>query len=125
MSMVVCGKLLFAQHHLLHKEVTLNEAQYQYRLIKKVEKLLPGCFILRNDPRHIQGVPDVLILYKNKWAMLEVKLAGDANIQPNQEYYVGLLNDMSFASFINPQNEEEILGDLQHAFGLARETRVS
>jgi len=103
----------------------MTETQYQYKLIKKLEKLLPGCLILKNDPRHMQGVPDVLVLYHNKWAMLEVKLSGDASIQPNQEYYVGLLNDMSFASFINPQNEEDVLRDLQHALRPTRQARVS
>jgi hypothetical protein len=103
----------------------MSESQYQYKLIKKIEKLLPGCLILKNDPKHRQGVPDILILLHNKWAMLEVKLSGDANIQPNQEYYVELLNDMSFASFINPQNEEAVLSDLQHALRPSRKARVS
>lgn len=102
----------------------MNEKQYQYRLIKRIEKMLPGCLVLKNDPRQIQGVPDVLVLHHNKWAMLEVKMTDDARIQPNQEYYVGLLNDMSFASFINPQNEEDVLGDLQHALRPTRKARV-
>jgi hypothetical protein len=102
----------------------MTETQYQRNLIRKIRDLLPGCVILKNDPRYVQGVPDIVILYCNKWAMLEIKISDEANIQPNQEYYVGLLNGMSFASFINPENEEDVLGDLQRSFKLAGKARI-
>lgn len=92
--------------------------------MKKIQDLIPECLILKNDPRYIQGVPDILILYKNQWAMLEIKLSGDASVQPNQQYYVDTLDNMSFASFINPQNEEDVLIDLQQSFGIVREARI-
>lgn len=103
----------------------MKESQYQARLIKKIRQLLPGCVILKNDPTYMQGVPDILILYNTEWAMLEVKMFDDARTQPNQEYYIGILDSMSFASFINPQNEEAVLHDLQRSFGIVRETRIS
>ena len=96
----------------------MNETQYQGKLIKKLRNLFPGCVILKNDPTWIQGVPDILILFLNTWAMLEVKMNDDSSIQPNQEYYIDLLNDMSFASFIRPENEEDVLYALQQSFGL-------
>lgn len=97
----------------------MSESRYQRKLIAKLRVLFPDCIIMRNDPRYVQGVPDILILFNDRWAMLEVKLDGESSIQPNQEYYVGLFNNMSFASFINPDNEEEVLGDLQHALRAA------
>ena len=103
----------------------MREAQYQAKLIKKIRDILPGCVILKNDPSYMQGVPDILILFGSTWAMLEVKLTGDSDLQPNQDYYVGLLDEMSFASFINPENEEDVLNDLQFAFGFDRPTRIS
>lgn len=102
----------------------MNEKAYQQKLIHKIESLIPGCVILKNDPQVIQGMPDLLILFSCTWAALEVKLTSDASIQPNQEYYINLLDDMSFASFINPENEEDVLRDLQYAFGLVRQARV-
>lgn len=98
----------------------MNEATYQRQLLKRIQGYFPYCFILRNDPRHIQGVPDILILFGNTWAMLEVKMADYSDQQPNQDYYIQKFNEMSFAAFINPGNEEEVLNELQQALGLTR-----
>ncbi len=95
-----------------------SEAAYQAKLIKKLEKLFPGCYIRKNDPAETQGIPDILILYGNRWAQLEVKLSDTASKQPNQQFYVDMFNEMSFASFINPQNENEVLDELQKALSL-------
>lgn len=103
----------------------MRESQYQAKLIKRIRKLLPGCVVLLNDPRGVQGVPDILILFNNKWAMLEVKLSDEANVQPNQKYYIDLFDEMSFASFINPYNEEAVLRDLQQSFEFVGEARIS
>lgn len=101
------------------------ESVYQSKLIKKLKQLFPGCVILKNDTDYLQGIPDLLILWQNKWAMLEVKGFVDAPEQPNQQYYVDLLDGMSFAAFISPETEEDVLYDLQQSFGSRRTTRVS
>jgi hypothetical protein len=103
----------------------MREMQYQAKLIRKVQQLLPGCQIIKLDPRETQGIPDILILYRNQWAMLEVKMAPTSAEQPNQDYYVNLFDEMSFASFINPENEEEVLNALQSTLGSDREARLS
>lgn len=97
-----------------------NEATYQRVLIGRIQQLLPDCFIIKNDASARQGIPDILILWGSRWAMLEVKLSEQAPIQSNQEYYVEMFNDMAFASFIWPENEEEVLHDLQSALGAFR-----
>ena len=95
-----------------------NEAAYQRKLIKKLQIMFPGCFILKNDPSANQGIPDILILFGRRWAMLEVKPNDRAHVQPNQRHYVELFDDMSFAEFICPENEAEVLHALQYTFEL-------
>lgn len=90
------------------------ESGFQDRLVKNLKDLFPGCMVFKMD--QIQGIPDLLILYKNKWASLECKKSTGAKKQPNQEYYVGLMNEMSFSRFICPENKEEVLHELQQAF---------
>ena len=71
---------------------------------------------MKNDSSYIQGIPDLLILHNDKWASLECKKTANANRQPNQEYYVGIMNEMSFSRFIYPENKEEVLSELRKAF---------
>lgn len=101
------------------------EKDFQAKLIKDLKERFDGCVVMKTDPSYIQGIPDILVLYKNKWALLECKKDSNASKQPNQEYYVDLLNRMSFSRFINPENKEEVLNDLQHTFKSGRATRVS
>lgn len=95
----------------------MRESGYQSKVIKRLEKEFPGCVVIRNDPRYIQGIPDLLILYGNTWAMLEVKMSSDAPTRPNQRHYVESFGLMSYSAFIYPENEEKVLDDLQRTFG--------
>lgn len=101
------------------------ESQFQAKLIKELSEIFEGCVVIKNDSCYIQGFPDLLILYKDKWAALECKRCKSARQQANQEYYIDTLDEMSFASFICPANKEEVLDELQHTFASRRPTRVS
>lgn len=103
----------------------MTEAQYQRGLIPRIRRRFPGCKVFKNDPQQEQGVPDLLILYKGFWAMLEVKMDGDSAVQANQRHRVAAYNDMSYAAFITPNTEEAILDEIQHAFGIVGSARVS
>jgi hypothetical protein len=103
----------------------MTENIYQTRLIKKLERLFPGCVILKQDSALRQGIPDLILLWGRYWASLEVKANADASSQPNQGYYIERLNEMSFATYIYPENEEEVLNALQQAFKPPRRARVS
>ena len=93
------------------------ERNFQANLIREIKVLFPGCMVLKNDSGYIQGIPDLLVLYKNKWATLECKKHKWESRQPNQEYYVNMMNVMSFSKFIYPENKEDVLYELQQTFG--------
>lgn len=94
----------------------MRERDYQAQLIKTLHSLFPGSLILKNDAGLLQGIPDLLILYKTKWAALEVKASARSPHQPNQEFYIRELDQMSYARFIFPENEEEVLRGIQQIF---------
>ncbi len=102
----------------------MRESVYQAQLIKTLRRKFKGCVILKNDADYLQGIPDLLILYENTWFALEVKPHGKASVRPNQNHYIDLLDDMSFAAFIYPENQNEVLYDLQQAFQSHRSARV-
>lgn len=93
------------------------ENQFQSKLKKTLKEMFPGCMVFKMDTRDNPGVPDLLILYKDKWATLECKRGGNATKQPRQPYYVDKMNQMSFSAFIFPENQKEVLDDLRRAFG--------
>lgn len=92
------------------------ERDYQAKLIKKIKDQFPGCIVMKNDSSYIQGIPDLLVLYRDKWASLEVKRSATASHRPNQEYYVDLMDGMSFSRFISPDNEKEVLHEMEQSF---------
>ena len=103
----------------------MRESEFQAHLIKTLKTLLPDCVVLKNDSSYMQGVPDLLILFNDRWAMLEVKASANAAQQPNQQIWVEQFNEMSFSAFIYPENEGVVLRALQRSFGLGGPTRVS
>lgn len=103
----------------------MTENQYQAKLIKRLESMFPGCVIMKTDSSYRQGMPDLVILWQKWWAALELKARANSARQPNQDYYIEGLDDMSFAAYIYPENEEEVLDALQQAFKSPRRARVS
>lgn len=101
-----------------------NENVYQAKLIKKIKTLLPDAIVMKNDPTYIQGIPDLTIINGDRWATLEVKRSAHATARPNQKEYVERMNNMSFSRFIFPENESEVLNELQQALCTRRSTRI-
>jgi hypothetical protein len=100
------------------------EGTFKLKLIRELEQLYPGAVILKNDANRHQGIPDHLILYGPHWAAFEAKASSRASHRPNQDYFIDLLNEMSFASFVYPQNKEKFLDELQQALRPGRRARV-
>jgi len=94
----------------------MRESEFQQRIIKDIEELLPGVFVLKNDPTYIQGFPDLIILWQDIWAALEVKRSSDSSFQPNQEFYINILDNMAFCRVIYPENRDKVLDELELYF---------
>lgn len=92
------------------------ERDYQKKLVKKLKATFPGCIVVKNDAQLKQGIPDLLVLYKDKWVALEVKQSATASHRPNQDGYVERMNEMSYATFIYPENEEAVFKELEEVF---------
>ena len=93
----------------------MQESYFQTKVKRNIKKVLPGSIVLKIPGTILQGFPDLLILYKSRWAALECKISEKASKRPNQSFWVDKLNQMSFARFIFPENERTVLHDLQQA----------
>jgi hypothetical protein len=84
-------------------------------VIARLRSIFPDAIIIKGDANFLQGIPDLLLLWNDRWAALECKANQASSLQPNQSYYVDMMNEWSFASFIYPENEEAVLYALQLA----------
>lgn len=94
----------------------MRESKFQSKLIKELKERFPGCMILKNDSSYIQGIPDLSIFWGERWGTLECKKSASEKHQPNQDKYVERMNNMSFSSFIFPENKEEVLDAMEKNF---------
>lgn len=92
------------------------ENKFKTKLKKELESRFDGCIVTHMDAGDIQGIPDLLILYNDRWATLEGKKNANASHRPNQDYYVKKMNNMSFSRFIYPENKDEVLNELEEYF---------
>lgn len=109
----------------IYTKTKKKENRFQKEVIDEIKSRMPDAIVLKNDPNYIQGIPDLLILNGPRWGALEVKRGIDAVHQPNQDYYVNRMNDMSFAAFIFPENKEFILDRLETSLSKEDDMNVS
>lgn len=94
----------------------MKESKFQSTLIKELKSEFPGAIVVKGNSTYKQGIPDLIVLYNDRWAALEVKDSATARKRPNQDYYVDVMGEMSYAAFIYPENKEEVFSELQRTF---------
>lgn len=99
------------------------ESAFEHDLVKDLERMYPGAYVIKNHPNYRQGFPDRLFLFGNFWAAFDTKRDASAPVQPNQEHYISRLNRMSFAMFVYPENKEEFLDEIQRQVNASGATR--
>lgn len=97
-----------------------GRAGFQRHVIARLRVIFPEAIIIKGDANYLQGIPDLLLLWNSRWAALECKANQSSQLQPNQGYYVDKMNQWSFAAFIFPENEDEVLDALQSALRRSR-----
>lgn len=99
------------------------ESKFQAETIKMIRKMLPGCIIMKTNPNYLQGIPDTLVLFGPRWALIEFKRSENEPFQPNQEWYIEHLNAMSYSTMMCPENRKMKLDELQYALRTGGPTR--
>lgn len=115
-KLIVASTFTLDFYHFRRKRMLENK--FKTKLCNYLSKTYPGCIITHNDPTETQGIPDITVLYGKKWIMLEGKKTGTASHRANQDYYVEHANKMSFARFIYPENEKEVLNEIDEFFSV-------
>ena len=112
----LCYSFYFCNSIFGENTIMKKESKFQRELIEEIETRFPGSIVLKNDADYIQGIPDLTVLWGKHWAVLECKRYKGASRQPNQPYYVKLLDGMSFSRFVEPSNKEEVLNAMEQTF---------
>lgn len=92
------------------------ESNFQAKVIKEIKERMPAAIINKGDSS--QGYPDWIVCYKDKWAALEFKKSENSKRQPNQDFYINIINDWTMAAFICPENKMEVLNEFYAFFGV-------
>lgn len=91
------------------------EGKFKAQTKTIISEMFPGCY-MHEMKAGAQGIPDTLIIFGERWALLEFKESKQAKKRPNQEYYVNKFDSMGFARFVYPENVDEVLDDLERWF---------
>jgi len=98
------------------------EGKFKAKLIEKLEERYPDFIITKLEADLKNGIPDIVILGdKKRWATLEAKKNKEEVTKPRrnkkaQDYYVSKMGKMGYSSYVYPENEEEVLSELEDYF---------
>jgi hypothetical protein len=96
-----------------------KESEFKSKLYKEIRERFPGSEVLPNDANHLQGIPDATVYFPNgRYFMLEGKRSSTSSKRVNQDYYVDKSSLSNNAMFVNPDNKEEVLSELERRYRL-------
>jgi hypothetical protein len=94
--------------------VSKLESVFQAELVKELRSIFPKAFVIKQDANYIQGIPDLVIMWGTRWAMLECKESAKAPYRPNQELYLARAKEQSWSATIYPENKDDVIEELHH-----------
>ena len=98
----------------LSKKLPL-ESNYQKRLVKKIRKMFPMCYLFVKEAKAIRGIPDLILTVNGRFIGLEVKRCESESKHRTgrtvlQRHNINKINRAGgYACFIYPENEEEVI----------------
>lgn len=100
------------------------ERTFKKRFREKLIAMKPDIEIFEPNPTQRRSSPDMLLFdgipdEENPiqvWAALEFKASKNSSHRPNQDYRVSRLSKKGYASFVYPENEMEVLDELEKLF---------
>lgn len=99
----------------LEKKMLL-ESKFKKDTIRRISRKFSKLDLDFIDTSMYRSVPDTFIIAPYVWAALEFKRSEDAPQRPNQNHHIERLNRKGYASFVFPENVEEVLNDLEVLF---------
>lgn len=93
------------------------ESETERNFKQDMNRRLPGGWWVKGNSQMQQGIPDQTFYYGPRWAMFEFKRAENSDLQENQDWFIDMFNEMSYARFVSPENYNEVLDEVQEAFG--------
>ena len=94
----------------------MNENVFQRKVIQRLKSEFPECIVMKQDATYKQVIPDLVIFHHDKYAMLECKKSATASHQPQQDYYISKIKEWAYASFIYPENVDQVFRELKEVF---------
>lgn len=95
-----------------------TEIPFERKFCKKLRDLHPDVYVMKNDASLVQGFPDRVIYFHDKYAILEFKRSANASRRPNQDWYINNFAQYTYSSYVYPENAEQVFNDLCLFFGL-------
>lgn len=93
------------------------EASFKVKAKQEIMKRFPDLDLdFINSGINDRSMPDLFIIGPNFWAALEFKRKKHSSHRPNQDHHIARLNKKGYATFVYPENLEEVLNGLEELF---------
>lgn len=94
-----------------------KESDFKNKLYNEIRDRFPGAEVIPNDAGYLQGFPDATVYFPNgRYFLLEGKRECKSARRPNQDYYVNKSPLCDNATFVYPENKDEVLDELERRY---------
>lgn len=99
-------------------KMATTEIPFEQKFCRKLRGLHRDLYVMKNDASLIQGFPDRVVYFRDKYAILEFKRSENASHRPNQDWYINHFAKYTYSTFVYPENADKVFSELCSFFGL-------